>query len=322
MKAIESNQNHQLQLVDRPTPDISDHEVLIKVHAAGVNRADISQRKGLYPPPKGITDILGLEISGEIVEKGKGVDCFDIGDKVCALLPGGAYAEYVAISADQCLKIPAGLSMVEAAGIPEVFFTVWNNMIDIGQLKAGQKLLIHGGSSGIGTAAIQLAKHIGATVFTTAGSEEKCQYCKQLGADVVINYKKEDFVKSIQQSEANGIDLIIDMVGGSYVQKNIEVAAYGAKIISIASIENKQATFTIPLMMKKNLKLIGSTLRNKSLSYKAKIANQLKETLWPFFENKTIRPIIYKELPLEDATQAHEILERSQAIGKVILIIN
>lgn len=312
-----------LILSTTPAPTPSGNEVLIKVVAAGVNRPDVIQRQGLYPAPQGASPILGLEVAGEIIEVGPDVTSLSVGDRVCALANGGGYAEQICIPESQCLPIPKGLSMVEAAALPETFFTVWSNVFDRGELTSGQTFLVHGGSSGIGTTAIQMAKALGARVFTTAGSQEKCNACMELGADMAINYHEADFVEVIkQQTNGKGIDVILDMVGGEYISKNFKIAAVDGRIINIAFLQGPvvKANF-LPVMLKR-LTVTGSTLRPQSEAIKAAIAANLKETIWPKIETGEIKPVIAKTFPLEEAASAHRLMESNQHIGKIILTVS
>lgn len=304
-----------------PTP--SDNEVLIRVIAAGINRPDVIQRQGLYPAPPGASPILGLEVAGEIIEIGRNVTDLAIGDKVCGLANGGGYAEQVCIPASQCLPIPKGLTMIEAAALPETFFTVWSNVFDRGQLKSGESFLIHGGSSGIGTTAIQMAKAMGALVYTTAGSQEKCDACIALGADVAINYHEDDFVEVIKEAtKGKGIDVILDMVGGEYIPKNFKIAALEGRIINIAFLQGPVVkTNFLPVMLKR-LTVTGSTLRPQSETAKAAIAYNLKNTIWPLIESGNIKPVIAKVFPLEDVVNAHKLMESNQHIGKIVLKVS
>ena len=319
MKAIEIK-NKKLVAATRPLPRLKRGDVLIRVQAAGVNRPDILQRLGYYPPPKGASDIPGLEIAGIVERGGKR---FKKGDKVCALLSGGGYAEFVSVPEGQCLPVPRGLNLTQAAGLPETFFTVWTNLVDSGKLKKGETVLIHGGSSGIGVAAIQVAKALGAKVIVTAGSDKKCATCKKLGAVLAINYKKKDFVKEIHKAtKGNGVDVVLDMVGGSYLQRNINcLAAYG-RHVSIAAQQGRKADIDISSLMQKRLILTGSTLRNRSVAEKATIAKAVEKNIWPLLSKKKIRPVIDSLFPLERAQNAHLRMEKGQHIGKIILIIN
>ncbi|NND81725.1 MAG: NAD(P)H-quinone oxidoreductase [Gammaproteobacteria bacterium] len=309
-----------LQLAEREAPVAGPGEVLIQVAAAGVNRPDIMQRLGLYPPPPGASDILGLEVAGTVLKVGQGVTQWAVGDDVCALCNGGGYAELVNVPADQCLPVPEGLSMVEAAALPETFFTVWSNVFDRGRLRAGENFLIHGGTSGIGVAAIQMARVMGATVFATAGSDEKCTACLKLGADHAINYKTEDFVeRCMKLSGGKGIDVILDMVGGDYIQRNYQVAALDARIVNIAFQQGFQTEVNFMPIMLKRLTHTGSTLRPQSGEAKAAIANALRETIWPKIACGDIKPVIEKVFRLSQAPEAHALMESSRHIGKIML---
>lgn len=325
MKAIEITEPggpDVLKLVERnvPTPEAS--EVLIRIEAAGVNRPDIAQRQGHYPPPPGAVDILGLEVAGKIIALGKDVTEWKIGDEICALVTGGGYAEYVATPSSLCLPLPKGLTMTEGAAIPETFFTVWTNVFDRGQLKAGETFLVHGGSSGIGTTAIQLATNFGARVFATAGSQEKCHACEDLGAERAVNYKTEDFVEILKDiTDGNGIDVTLDMVAGNYVPMDIELAAADGRIILISVLGGTSGEIDFLQLIIKRLVLTGSTLRPRSIKDKSKIARSLKEKVWPFIESGKIKPQIYKIFPLSDVTTAHQLMESSQHIGKIVLKI-
>ncbi len=313
MRAIEIK-DQTLQPADRPRPVPADGEVLIKVHAAGINRPDILQRLGKYPPPPGISDIPGLEVVGEIVES-KSPDCKP-GDKVCALLAGGGYAEYAAAPAGQCLPVPKGLDMVEAAALPEAFFTVWNNVFVRGKLKDGEKILIHGGASGIGTTAIQMAKAFDAVVYVTAGSDEKCAACLRLGAHAAINYKTSDFVALIGEGK---IDVVLDMIGGSYIPRNMKVLTLDGRHVSIAVQGGSKAEIDLVMMMQKRLILTGSTLRPRPAAEKTELARGLRERVWPLIEQGKIKPVIFKTFPLDQAAQAHAALEKGDHFGKIVL---
>jgi len=311
-----------LTLEERPAPSLSTGQVLIKVTAAGVNRPDVLQRAGYYPPPPGASDIPGLDIAGEVVEVAGDVDWPLTGDKVCALVSGGGYAEFCAAEASLCLPIPAGFSAVEAAAIPETYFTVWSNVFERGGLRAGEKLLIHGGSSGIGTTAIQLGKAFGAAVFVTAGSAEKCQACLDLGADLAINYRQEDFVAVCKQATDDyGVDVILDMVAGSYIDRNIQLAAADGRIVLIAALQGFKAEVDFQAVMRNRLTITGSTLRPRAVEFKAEIAKKLQHQVWPLLESGKVRPVIHKVLPLADAADAHRLMESSEHIGKIILSI-
>jgi NADPH2:quinone reductase len=306
----------------RPVPQPGKGEVLIEVHAAGINRPDVLQRMGKYEPPPGTTDIPGLEAAGVIAALGEGVTEFKIGDKVCALLAGGGYAEYVAAPAAQVLPIPEGLGMVEAACLPETFFTVWSNVFDRGRLKEGETFLVHGGSSGIGTTAIPLAKAFGAKVFTTAGSADKCAACVELGADRAINYKDEDFVEVIKaETGGRGVDVVLDMVGGDYIPRTISIMATEGRHVSIAFLQSPKVALNFFPVMTKRLTLTGSTLRARPIADKKAIADQLREKVWPLLAAGKIAPRVYKTFPLADAGDAHALMESSQHIGKIALVV-
>lgn len=318
MTAIEIR-DRKLVPVTRAVPAPRAGEVLVKVHAAGVNRPDILQRKGLYPPPHGVTDIPGLEVAGEVVALGKGARKFRKGAKVCALLSGGGYAQYVAVPEAQCLPM-LKMGYIEAASLPETYFTVWTNLFDRGQLKKGESLLVHGGASGIGTAAIQVAKNFGAKVYVTAGSDAKCRACRRLGAALAVNYRTKDFVAEIQKATKNkGVDVVLDMVGGDYVPRNIQLLAPYGRHVSIAMQRGRTAEMDIAQVMSKRLILTGSTLRPQSVAVKGEIAKAVLENLWPLFRKKKIRPVIERIFRLEDAQLAHDFLEAGSHVGKVML---
>lgn len=294
----------EIQEISIPSPDPD--EVLVKVHAAGVNRPDLLQRMGKYPPPPGITDTPGLEIAGEIVATG---------EKICALIAGGGYAEYALVPKGQYLPIPQGLSMVEAAALPETVFTVWNNVFVRGALKPGEAILIHGGASGIGTTAIQMAKAHGARVIVTAGSDEKCAACIKLGADQAINYKTQDFSEILSD-----IDVVLDMVGGDYVPKNLKVLRDGGRHVSIATMNGSKAEIDIRTIMQKRLVLTGSTLRNRPVAEKTELARGIHKTVWPWIEAGKLKPAIFKTFPLSQTAQAHAALEAGDHVGKIVLV--
>ena len=309
-----------LKLSSQSVPDPGLDEVLIRVEAAGVNRPDIMQRKGLYPPPPGATDVPGLEVSGIVVKTGKNVAEPKVGSQVCALVSCGGYAEYCLASASICLPVPEKISLEHAAGIPETFFTVWTNVFERGQLKSGETLLVHGGSSGIGTTSIQLGKAFGATVYTTAGTQEKCEYCKNLGADVAINYNENDFEAEIKTlTENRGVDVILDMVGGPYFPKNIKILAAEGRLLQIALMQGYKAEVDFRPLLMKRVTLTGSTLRPRSIKEKAEIARALRKEVWPLLDSGTIRPIIHQTFPLEKAADAHRLMESSSHIGKILL---
>ena len=306
---------------ERPVPAPREGEILVKAAAAGVNRPDVMQRMGLYPPPPGAPDIPGLEIAGDVVALGPGVRRWKIGDRVMALVVGGGYAEYCVAHEGHALPV-AGLSMVEAAAIPETFFTVWHNTFERGGLKSGETLLIHGGSSGIGTAAIQLAISFGARVITTAGSEEKCAACRKLGADVAINYKTEDFVAATKAAtDDKGAELIVDMVGGDYIARNYEAAAVEGRIVQIAFQGSPKATVDFRRIMLKRLHHTGSTLRSRSVADKAAIARAVEDNVLPLITAGKVKPVIYKTFPLTAAAAAHALMETSAHIGKIVLTL-
>ena len=309
-----------LKLSSQSVPDPGLDEVLIRVEAAGVNRPDIMQRKGLYPPPPGATDVPGLEVSGTVVKKGKNVAEPQVGSQVCALVSCGGYAEYCTAKASICLPVPKKISLQHAAGIPETFFTVWTNVFEKGQLKSGETLLVHGGSSGIGTTSIQLGKAFGATVYTTAGTQEKCEYCKNLGADAAINYNENDFEAEIKTlTENRGVDVILDMVGGPYFPKNIKILAVQGRLLQIALMQGYKAEVDFRPLLMKRVTLTGSTLRPRSVKEKAEIARDLRKEVWPLMDSGTIRPIIHQTFPLEKAADAHRLMESSNHIGKILL---
>jgi NADPH2:quinone reductase len=306
----------------RPMPAPGAGEILVKVAAAGVNRPDVMQRQGLYPPPKGATDIPGLEIAGTVVACGSGVTRWKNGDQVTALVVGGGYAAYCLAVEGHALPIPAGLSAAEAAAIPETFFTVWHNVFERGGLKAGETLLVHGGSSGIGTTAIQLAKSFGARVFVTAGSAEKCEACRKLGADLAINYKTEDFVAAVKQAtDGKGAEVILDMVGGDYIERNYEAAAVEGRIVQIAFQGSAKATVNYMRLMLKRLHHTGSTLRARQNADKTAIARAIEAEVWPLVASAKVRPVIDKTYPLAEAAAAHARMETSQHIGKIVLTV-
>lgn len=309
-----------LRLAERPVPEPGDGEVLIKVGAAGVNRPDVMQRLGMYPPPPGAPDIPGLEIAGTVAATGADAGGLSEGDTVCALVVGGGYAEYCVAPSSLCLPIPDSLSVVQAAAIPETFFTVWTNVFDRGRLSSGESLLVHGGSSGIGTTAIQLAKTFGATVYVTAGSEEKCEACRELGADDAINYREEDFVARVSElTNERGVDVILDMVGGDYLPRNLDSLAVEGRIVQIALQKGPKVEMNLLPIMLKRLTLTGSTLRPRTVAQKAMIAHSLRDKVWPLLESGQVRPIIHATFPLAQASEAHRLMESSTHIGKIVL---
>jgi NADPH2:quinone reductase len=307
---------------EQPLPSPGDGEILVKVIAAGVNRPDVMQRQGHYPPPKGATEIPGLEIAGEVVELGRGTKRWKQGDKVMALVVGGGYAEYCLAFEGHALPVPANLSMIEAAAIPETFFTVWHNVFERGKLTAGETLLVHGGSSGIGTTAIALGKAFGARVLTTAGTPEKCEACRKLGADLAIDYKTEDFVALTKQAtQGRGADLILDMVGGDYVGRNYEAAAVEGRIVQIAFLASSRVTVDLMRLMLKRLTHTGSTLRARAVADKAAIARAVENNVLPLIASGRVKPLIDSTLPLAQASAAHARMESGQHIGKIVLTL-
>lgn len=306
----------------KPVPVPQAGEVLIEVAAAGVNRPDILQRYGKYPPPPGAPDTLGLEVAGTVVATAPGVAWPQIGDKVCALVAGGGYAEYCAAPAAQCLPIPKGFSMVEAAAVPETFFTVWTNVFERGRLASGETFLCHGGASGIGTTAIQLAKAFGATVLATCGTAGKCAAVTKLGADRAINYRDEDFVAVAKEfTGGEGVDLILDMVGGDYIARNIDAAAVEGRIVQIAFLKSAKAELSFDAIMRKRLTYTGSTLRPRSVAQKGEIAAALRAKVWPLLDAGKVRPLIHATFPMAQAAQAHATMEADTHIGKLVLTV-
>jgi NADPH2:quinone reductase len=310
-----------LQVKERPIPAYGEHEVLVKIAAAGINRPDIFQRKGNYPPPAGApADIPGLEIAGTITAIGSKVTRWQIGDKVCALVVGGGYAEYCNVPQGQCLPIPTNLSMAEAASLPETFFTVYSNVFNDDFLKAGDSILVHGGSGGIGSTAIQMAKALGIAVYTTAGSAEKCVFCESLGADSAINYKTENFVGVIKDLTAGkGVNLILDSIGGDYTPLNLQALAEGGKLVMINAVKGKNAEVDLSLVMRKRLVITGSLLRPRDIAFKSAIARGLEKKIWPFLESGKIKPVIFKTFPAAQAVQAHQLMETGGHMGKIVL---
>ncbi len=307
-----------LEPVKLPVPVPGKGQLLVRVRAAGVNRPDILQRQGGYPPPPGAPLTPGLEIAGEVTGLGSGVRRYEVGDKVCGLVPGGGYAEYCLVHEDNALPLPPGFSMEEAAGVPETFFTVWTNVFDRGGLRPSETLLVHGGSSGIGTTAIMLAKALGSTVVVTAGTKEKCQACRKLGADHAINYRATDFVEAMKELKLEA-NVILDMVGGDYVARNFKVAAMYGRIINIAFQKGSKIEIDLLPVMLKRLTLTGSTLRPRSVAEKAEIAKALEETVWPLFAAGRCKPVIYRTFPLAEAAAAHKLMESSEHVGKIVL---
>ncbi|WP_299565744.1 NAD(P)H-quinone oxidoreductase [Enterovirga sp.] len=309
-----------LKPATRPRPRPGRGEVLIEVVAAGINRPDALQRTGHYNPPPGASDIPGLEVAGRVAELGEGVSDWKVGDRLCALVAGGGYAEYCVAPAPQCLPVPDGYSLLEAAAIPETFFTVWTNVFDRGRLAPGESLLVHGGSSGIGTTAIQLGRAFGARVFTTAGSPEKCAACLELGAERAINYRDQDFVEIVKEATGGrGVDVVLDMVGGDYVPRSIACMAESGRHVSIAFLRGIKTTINLEPIMRKRLTLTGSTLRPRTVDEKAAIARSLRDKVWPKLADRSVRPVIHATFPLADAAGGHALLETSQHIGKIML---
>jgi NADPH2:quinone reductase len=308
-----------LKPVERPKPTPKDGEILIKVAAAGVNRPDILQRSGNYAPPPDASDLPGLEVAGEVVSPGK---TYKAGDKVCALVHGGGYAEYCATPEVQALPVPKGLSLTEAASLPETFFTVWGNVFDRGRLASGETLLVQGGTSGIGVSAIQMAAAMGNRVFATAGSDEKVAACKRLGAAEAFNYKKQDWAKEVLAATGGkGVDVILDMVGGDYVPKELNCLADDGRLVFIAFLRGMKTELDIMLVMRKRLTITGSTLRPRPVAFKGSLAKSLREKIWPLIERGKIKPEIYKTFPLAEAADAHRLMESSQHIGKIVLTL-
>jgi putative PIG3 family NAD(P)H quinone oxidoreductase len=311
-----------LQPVERPTPSIGTGEVLIKVAAAGVNRPDVMQRQGHYPPPAGASDIPGLEVAGEIVAVGPDASPWQLGDRVCALVAGGGYAEFCAAPAPQCLPFPRGFDAIHAAAIPETFLTVWTNVFERGRLAAGESILIHGGSSGIGTTAIQLAHAFGARVLTTAGSREKCQVCTALGADVAINYRDVDFVEAVREATGGrGVNVVLDMVGGEYLQRDIDCLAMDGRLVQIGLLGGARAQINTLPILQRRLWITGSTLRARSIAEKAAIGRAVHEQVWPLLETGRVKVLVHATFPLRDAAEAHRVMESSTHVGKLVLTV-
>jgi NADPH2:quinone reductase len=310
-----------LQLTDRSTPSFAPGEVLVKVAAAGINRPDVFQRKGNYPPPAGAPqDIPGLEIAGTVAEVGSNVTRWKVGDKVCALVWGGGYAEYCNVPEGQCLPLPGKLTFEDAASLPETFFTVWSNVFDRGHLQAGESLLIHGGSSGIGVAAIQMAKAMGSTVYVTAGSDEKCKFCENLGAAKAINYNTEDFITEIARLTSNkGVNVILDMVGGNYTPGNIQSLANDGRLVMINAMKGKDVQVDLAQVMRKRLIITGSMLRSREIEFKATIAQNLEKHIWPLIAAGKIKPVINAVFPADKASEAHALMDSGEHIGKIVL---
>jgi putative PIG3 family NAD(P)H quinone oxidoreductase len=310
-----------LRIVESQIPEIGPRDVLIETHFAGVNRPDILQRSGKYPPPPGASPILGLEVAGKVVALGAEVTNWKVGDQVCALTPGGGYAEYCRVDATHCLALPRGFDLATSAAIPENFFTVWTNLVSRGRLQLGESVLIHGGSSGIGYCALQIAKQFGAIVFTTVGNEEKAKFCRDLGADHVINYRTADFVAEIKTiTGGRGVDIILDMVGGPYIEKNVSLLRYEGRLVQIAFLQGSEVSnFNFMPVMVRRLTITGSTLRPRSVEEKSSIANALREHVWPLLESHKIKIVVHKIFPLSQVAEAHRMMERSEHAGKIVL---
>jgi NADPH:quinone reductase len=310
-----------LRLVERPVPRPRSGEVLVRVAAAGINRPDLMQRAGKYPPPPGASDIPGLEMSGEIVAVDN-VTTWRVGQRVCALVAGGGYAEYCAAPAEQCLRVPDGMSEHAAAALPETYFTVWTNLFERGRLQAGDTVLIHGGTSGIGTTAIQLARALGATPLATAGSAEKCEASRRLGAVRAIDYHEEDFVKAVRdETGGEGVDVILDIIGGEYLPRNLECLRLNGRLVQIGLIGGSKATLDLRAILQKRLTITGSTLRARTPAEKGLIARELERAVWPLLDRGEVRPIVHAAFPLEQAAEAHRELESGRVIGKLVLVV-
>ncbi len=312
-----------LRAVQRPVPQPAPGEVLIRVEAAGVNRPDVLQRRGHYPPPPGASDIPGLEVAGTIVDVGGNVDRWHVNDRVCALVAGGGYAEYCVAPAPQCLPIPENVDVVAAAAIPETFFTVWTNLLQRGALRAGERVLIHGGTSGIGTTALQLAHVLGAIAFATAGSDEKCAACQRLGASVAINYRNNDFVDVIRrETNGAGVSVVLDIIGGDYFNRNIECLAIDGRLVQIGLQGGSTSTIDLGRVMRRRLTVTGSTLRIRSVEEKGALAREVERNVWPLLANRRVSPVIDRTFSLSDASAAHQRMEAGEHIGKLVLTVN
>jgi putative PIG3 family NAD(P)H quinone oxidoreductase len=323
IEIAESGGPEVLRPVERPVPVPAAGEILIAVAAAGVNRPDVVQRLGLYPAPPGASDLPGLEVAGTVAAVGEDVTGWQEGDRVCALIAGGGYAEFATAPAPQALPVPYDLDMVQAAGIPETYFTVWSNVFDRGHLADGESILIHGGSSGIGTTAIQLACAFGATAYVTVGNAEKARFCEELGAAKAINYREQDFVDEIKSlTDGAGVDVILDMVGGDYLPRNIRCLKADGRLLQIALMAGREGELDLGRLMTRRLTVTGSTLRPRSVETKGEIAKSLREKVWPLFEAGKIAPVIHRTFPLSEASRAHELMESSSHIGKIILTVD
>jgi putative PIG3 family NAD(P)H quinone oxidoreductase len=323
MKAVEISEPggpRVLVEAERPVPEPGEGEILVRVKCAGVNRPDVLQRMGAYPPPPGASDIPGLEVAGTVEKAGPGADRFREGEAVCALVPGGGYAEFATVHETNALPLPSGFTFSEAAAIPETYFTVWHNVFQRGGLREGERFLVHGGTSGIGTTAIQLAKAFGATVYATAGSAEKCRECERLGADRAINYREEDFVTAVKDaSGGEGADVILDMVGGDYIERNYSAAAVDGRIVQIAFLGGRKAEVDFSKLMVKRLTHTGSTLRTRSVEFKAGLAAELHEKVWPLLADRKVQPVMDRIYPLFEAWRAHDRMEGGEHVGKIVL---
>lgn len=310
-----------LRPAERPRPEPRNGEVLVRVEAAGVNRPDIMQRQGKYPPPPGASELPGLEIAGEVVDA-RGDTRWRAGDRVCALVAGGGYAEYCAVPAPQCLPIPAGMDAVTAAAIPETYFTVWTNLFQRGALKAGERVLVHGGTSGIGSTAIQLARAFGATAFATAGTEEKCDACRRLGAADAINYRTRDFVQAVKElTGGEGVDVILDIIGGDYLPRNIECLRLHGRLLQVGLMGGAKSHINLRPILQNRLTLTGSTLRPRTVEEKGAIARELEAKVWPLLERGEVRPAVHATFPLREAAEAHRLLESGEVVGKIVLAV-
>lgn len=326
MRAIEITEYGKpevLKIGERPVPQPKAGEVLVRVGAAGVNRPDVLQRMGHYPVPPGASDIPGLEIAGEVAAVGEGVSTWDVGDQLCALVQGGGYAQFCTAPAPQCLPLPKGLTAVEAASLPETFFTVWSNVYDRGRLAPGESFLVQGGSSGIGVTAIQMVKAFGHKVFATAGSPQKCAACVELGADRAINYRTEDFAAVVKEStDGRGVNVILDMVGGEYVERELKCLADDGRLVIIAMLGGAKSNVNLNEILRRRLTVTGSALRPRPISFKGAIARALREKVWPHIESGAIRPVVYRIFPLAEAAQAHALMESGEHIGKIVLSVD
>ena len=322
IEITEPGEPEVLVIGERVVPPVGAGDVLIRVAAAGVNRADVMQRRGNYPPPPGASDVLGLEVSGTVVAVGDPVSGWRVGDLVCALLAGGGYAEYCAVPAPLCLAVPAGVDVVDAAALPEVVLTVWTNVFERGRLAPGETLLVHGGSSGIGTMAIQLARAFGSRVFVTAGSADKCAACEALGAERAVNYKQTDFVEAVREAAgAGGVDVILDMVGGDYLERNMSLLNLDGRLVIIALMRGATAEINLATLMRRRLFVTGSTLRARTVEQKAAVVEAARARVWPRVETGAVRPVVYQRLPLAQAAEAHRLMESSTHIGKLLLVM-